>query len=164
MPNLEQTIARHNAKIQNSTKSKVQKRSCNCRKDTVCPLGGKCLSEGVVYGATVKTNTSQETYTGLTEPPFKTRYGVHKSNFLHKSQKGTTLSSYIWTLKDKSTPFTLDWHIIARSGGYNPSTGQCRLCLKEKWFIMFRPEGASLNKRNEFYNSCRHKARHLLGP
>ena len=38
----------------------------------------------------------------------------------------------------------------------------CRLCLKEKFFIMFAPATASLNKRNEVYNSCRHRASKLL--
>ena len=38
----------------------------------------------------------------------------------------------------------------------------CRLCLKEKLFIMFALATASLKKRNEVYNSCRHRASKLL--
>ena len=52
---------------------------------------------------------------------------------------------------------------MARSQAFNPSNGQCRLCNKEKYFIMFKPEGATLNARSEFYSSCRHKAKHLMG-
>ena len=33
----------------------------------------------------------------------------------------------------------------------------CRLCLKESFFILFHPETASLNKKNEIYQSCKHK-------
>ena len=33
----------------------------------------------------------------------------------------------------------------------------CRLCLKESFFILFHPETASLNKKNEIYQSCKHR-------
>ena len=33
----------------------------------------------------------------------------------------------------------------------------CRLCLKESFFILFHPETASLNKRTEIYQGCKHK-------
>ena len=36
------------------------------------------------------------------------------------------------------------------------------LCLKEKLLIMFAPAAASLNKRNEIYNTCRNRAGTLL--
>ena len=52
---------------------------------------------------------------------------------------------------------------MVMSQAFNPSNGQCRLCNKEKYFIMFRPEGATLNARSEFYSICRHKAKHLMG-
>ena len=52
--------------------------------------------------------------------------------------------------------------ILARASSYNPSSGMCRLCLKEKYWIMFAPATASLNKRNEIFNSCRHRASKLL--
>ena len=72
------------------------------------------------------------------------------------------LSAHVWELKDKGHTYTITWQILARASSYNPSSGMCRLCLKEKFFIMFAPATASLNKRNEVYNSCRHRASKLL--
>ena len=129
----------------------------------MCPLGGKCLTKATVYGATVKADKSTETYTGLSEPTFKQRFTVHKGNFKHREQNGTRLSTHIWQLKDNKATYTIYWHIITKSSGFNPATGQCRLCLLETYYIMFKPEGASLNSRSEFYNTCRHKTKHLLG-
>ena len=39
----------------------------------------------------------------------------------------------------------------------------CRLCLLEKYLIMFRPAGATLNQNSEFFTTCRHKQSELLG-
>ena len=90
-------------------------------------------------------------------------YG-HNTDFRHKrigtSKKGTTLSKYIWTLKDPDDcnvepcpdkiDYEIKWKILARAKGYNPITGLCRLCLKEKYFLLFKPETASLNKNQKF--------------
>ena len=54
------------------------------------------------------------------------------------------------------------WTPIARARPYNPVNGKCNLCLTEKWFIMFRPEGASLNQRSEIFSHCFHKDPQLL--
>ena len=73
------------------------------------------------------------------------------------------LSTYIWKLKDQRAPFTISWEIIGRAAPYNPATNKCRLCLLEKYLIMFKPAGASLNQNSEFFTTCRHKESHLLG-
>ena len=124
-----------------------------------------CLSEGVIYGATVTQTDSGkiETYTGLCEHTFKSRYGGHLSTFKHENANHTTLSKHVWELKRAKNPHTVDWTILARSKAFNPTNGQCRLCTKEKYFIMFKPKTATLNARTEFYSSCRHKAKHLMG-
>ena len=107
--------------------------------------------------------TPTEFYTGLSGGTFKDRFSGHKGTFEHeKRQTETTLSQHIWKLKRAGTPYTITWKVLDRGRGYNPSTKSCRLCLLEKWYIMFRPEGASLNKRSELYSFCRHKAKLLL--
>ena len=123
------------------------------------------MSEGVIYGAKVtQTNTGKtETYMGLSEPPFKSRYGGHLSTFTHKDTNHTTLSKDVWDLKRSNTPHTVNWDILAQSKGFNPLNGQCRLCNKEKYLVMLRPADATLNARSECYSSCRHKAKHLMG-
>ena len=43
-----------------------------------------------------------------------------------------------------------------------PHHQSCRLCLSEKYTIMFEPEMATLNKRDEFFTPCMHKQNKLL--
>ena len=59
--------------------------------------------KSVVYKATVTTNQpklKRKTYYGMTGGTFKKRYYGHKSDIEHKDKYGTTLSRYIWKLKD----------------------------------------------------------------
>ena len=58
---------------------------------------------------------------------------------------------------DQSIDYNITWKILARAPGYNPVTKMCRLCLKESFLILFHPETASLNKKNEIYQGCKHK-------
>ena len=105
----------------------------------------------------------QETYTGLTSRRFKDRWYEHNHDFNNENKEGTTLSNHVWKLKNDRTPYNIKWKIINRSNSFNPSTRRCNLCLKEKYFIMFRPEGATLNNRSEFFSTCRHRLKPLLG-
>ena len=90
------------------------------------------------------------------------RISKHEGNFRHRHQPGTRLSSHVWKLKDQGAPFTITWRILSRASTFNPTSGMCRLCLKEKYMIMFSPPPASLNKRSEIFSSCRHRQGKLL--
>ena len=85
LPNVRQTISNHNKQLL-ETKTKettTENKFCNCRQKETCPLKGKCSTKCVVYKATVteiETNR-QETYIGLTDNEFKTRFSLHKSSF-----------------------------------------------------------------------------------
>ena len=163
MPNLKQNIDGHNKSILHN--KIVPPRSCNCRVQTECPLSGNCLKESVVYQATVSTedNNPPQTYVGLTENSFKTRYSNHKSSFSHANKRhNTELSNYIWSLKDKLTKFKVTWRILKHAASYNPTSNRCNLCLWEKYFIICKPGLASLNKRNELISSCRHAGKYAL--
>ena len=94
----------------------------------------------------------------------KKRYGGHKSSFSNrKYEHSTSLSTHIWKLKDQNIPYEISWEIVGRAAAFNPATNTCRLCLLEKYLIMFRPAGASLNQNSEFFTTCRHKESQLLG-
>ena len=139
--------------------------SCNCRVKTECPLSGNCLKESIVYQATVSTedHNPPHTYVGLTENSFKTRYSNHKSSFSNANKRhNTELSNYIWSLKDKLTKFKVTWRILKHAASYNPTPNRCNLCLWEKYFIICKPDLASLNKRNELISSCRHVGKYAL--
>ena len=82
---------------------------CSCPKNNkvLCPLSNKCITESVIYQATVTisikdktTNRSSQTYVGLTENSFKTRLANHKASFNSFDKRNATeLSKYVWELK-----------------------------------------------------------------
>ena len=163
MNNTKQIIDNHNKRILNSSKhadepadNAVDSKSCNCRQKNTCPLNGNCLQSSVIYQATVvrNDNNTSETYIGLTENDFKTRYRNHSASFRHaKHRNSTELSKHIWTLKDSNIDHSISWRIISSSSPYNSSSKRCNLCLKEKFLIICRPDLSSLNKRNELASS-----------
>ena len=136
-----------------------------CWNQANCPLDGKCLSSEIIYQATVtrEDNNNQETYIGLTETSFKLRYNNHTNSFRNSNKRhSTTLSQYIWTLKDNSIPYSLKWNIIAKGSAYSTSSKSCNLCIREKYYIFCQPHLATLNSRNELAADCRHRRKHLL--
>ena len=166
MPNVNRILSRHNAKVSNLRNEPEPPPGCNCQGgQATCPLDGQCQTDQLVYQATVKRTDTQtvETYTGLTGGTFKKRYNQHMSDF--RTQGGetkTTLSKHIWSLKRQNIQYELSWKILARGRVFNPITKTCQLCLKEKYLIIFSPEGATLNKRTELFGTCRHRLKDLL--
>ena len=101
MNNVQQIINSHNKTVLTSAAENNNK-LCNCREKNFCPLKGKCLQQGVVYQATVvqKHTNQKDTYIGITENEFKTRYNQHTSSFrLPHKKSTTTLSEHVWNLK-----------------------------------------------------------------
>ena len=171
MPSLSKIIAGHNAKVvaNNGEELPVQRpfnSNCNCRGGTTkCPMeDARCKDASVLYQATVEEEGKpDQTYTGVAATSWKIRYGNHKSNFTHSAQRvKSSLAGHIWKLKDEGRQYALKWRTLARLPTYNPSTNSCRLCLCEKYTIMFKPELASLNQRDEFFTHCRHREAKLL--
>ena len=75
-----------------------------------------------------------------------------------KMVNDTTLSKYVWEVKDKykETP-SLKWSIIKFVQGYGDITKKCLLCLHEKLEIINYPkQEALLNKRSELISKCRY--------
>lgn len=161
MPNIATTISSHNQKVLSGAEER--QRLCNCRDKSRCPLSGNCQQQSIIYQATVVTDSRQETYIGLTEQTFKTRYNNHTSSFNNvKYKNATELSKYVWELKTKNVSYKLQWKILFRSPAYKPPSKTCHLCLTEKYCIICRPEWCTLNSRNELASSCRHRNKFLL--
>ena len=136
---------------------------CNCREPSKCPLKGECLVKDVVYQATVSTAESLETYVGLTATEFKTRWRNHQMSFKHENKRNDTeLSKHLWLLKDQKKDFSISWKILAKAKSYTNLTKRCNLCNTEKFYILYKPDMATLNKRNELLSTCRHKRKFLL--
>ena len=136
---------------------------CNCIEKNSCPLNGKCLQKGVVYQATVvqKYTNQKDTYIGITENEFKTRYNQHTSSFrLPHKKSTTTLSEHVWNLKNNNIEHCISWEIIENSHPYNTASKKCNLCTAEKYFILTGKP--TLNKRREVFAQCPHRRKHLL--
>ena len=66
----------------------------------------KYLIQNVIYKATVKTANNTKQYVGSSGITFKSSYTRHKCSFKnHIYSFKTTLSKYIWELKDKKIGF-----------------------------------------------------------
>ena len=91
-------ISTHNSKILTPTTAPLaNSKLCNCRTPSNCPLNGLCLTESIVYKATVSAATKPKmVYYGLTENRFKERYNDHTSSFRTRkySKKLLCLATY----------------------------------------------------------------------
>ena len=173
MNNTKQIIDNHNKRILTSSQANNAvttatteiNKTCNCRQKNACPLAGNCLQSSVIYQATVtrKDNNKEDTYIGLTENAFKTRYRNHTASFRNAKQRNSTeLSKHIWTLKDNNIDHFISWRILSSHQPYSSSSKRCNLCLKEKFVIICQPNLSTLNKRSELMSSCRHRSKALL--
>ena len=101
-------------------------------------------------------------YYGSTELQFLKRYNKHKSSFKIRPQGHTTLSLYIWKLKDKQIKYEIKWSIKARGHAFSSGSRACDLCLTEKLVILTTDQNSMLNKRDELLETCRRQRKHLL--
>jgi hypothetical protein len=110
----------------------------------------------------VKSGTEEQTYIGLASTTFKLRLGNHKKAFNHEQYRtNTSLSSYVWELKNAGRDYDIEWDMIGRAKPFSPVSNTCNLCTLEKFHILFTPELATINKQ-EINSPCLHKAPVLL--
>ena len=103
-----------------------------------------------------------EKYVGSTTD-FKDRLGNHEKSFKHERYKHeTVLSSHIWECKERGSTYTVTWKALDRGQPFNPVTKTCKLCTREKFYIIRKPHQATLNHRQEIGAHCRHIAMSLI--
>ena len=117
-PNVRSIIKSHSKKLVNAENK--QTKDCNCRKKEKCPLEGKCRSEDIYKCVVTATGHPRKAYLGTAEGDFKQRYCNHKKSFRNqKYANETSLSKYIWEMKDKQNTITnLIWCIIKSVPGW----------------------------------------------
>ena len=112
-----------------------------------------------------KTNDGRvESYVGLAKQ-FKKRYPKHKTTISDRHADGqTTLSRYVHEQRDEGKDPSVSWKFLERNiPDFNPITGFCKLCTREKFQIVLNPSVATLNSRTEVFSSCRHRRLYLSG-
>ena len=131
---------------------------------TGCPLENQqCKKESVIYTFKVTADGGIETYTGLTGSQVKTRISQHTTDFKYmKNESSTTVSKHIYDLRREGKHYQLKWSVLDRSPVYNPIIKKCRHCLLEKFYIIFKTDTSTLNKRSELFNTCRHRNQMIL--
>ena len=163
MSNIKQNIDGHSKSILAPKPAKeTQVNNCNCRKPTECPIPKNCLTESIVYQATVTTSDKRppETYVGLTENKFKLRYANHKTSFRSiLKQNCKELSKHIWDLKQRGIEYSIRWSSISKSIYLKDATyaygRNFSLSVNRTWLC-------TLNRRNELVSTCRHASKLLL--
>ena len=162
-PNMKNIISSHNQSLLNGSKQ-TNDIQCNCRVKADCPLHGKCLTEAIVYRATITTDNESADYIGSTETTFKTRFTNHKASFKHEQKaKQTTLAEHYWDLKNKNKAPAITWKIEEKSSPYACGSRKCHLCLTEKLHILMNKSNTPLlNSRNELLALCRHSTKFKL--
>ena len=164
-PSMGSIISRHNKRIlsKDQENKETNKELCNCRQHE-CPLRGHCLEKALIYKANVTTEGKTIGYIGCTESTFKDRFTKHKASFNHRHlASSTSLSSYVWKLKDKNIPYETSWEILRKSAPYKCGTRRCDLCLTEKMLILQADTDSILNKHSEIMQKCRHSNKYKLG-
>ena len=178
MPNMKQIIAAHNRKVLAEVKPPIpvedppEAKTCNCSRRKLeemggCPLKGKCLITNVVYQAVVvetKVDGQEEVekYVGCTTD-FKTRWRHHDKSFNNPDYKHeTVLSTHIWECKSRGSTWKVKWKILDRGQPFNPVTNVCKLCVREQFYILRKPNLATLNHRQEIGTFCPHIRSSLL--
>ena len=94
IPNMARFIRSHNTSLlKDPVPTDIKERSC--RRKLERPLNKKCLSECLIYKASVERPDTNETkhYYGTCDKNFKERYNSHTASFRNKSkEKSTELS------------------------------------------------------------------------
>ena len=166
-PNVQSLIAQHSRRLLShnkgrSTTAKPQS-SCNCRKPELCPLQGNCLQDAIIYRATVSSGEGDRFYVGATEQTFKKRYPKHKEALAKKNSKNaTSLSNYVWSLRERGITPTVRWEILKKCRPYVCGSRKCDVCLSEKALTLDSDPSTCLNKNTELMQKCRHSNKHKL--
>ena len=144
MDNISSIILSHNKNALNTVSN--TKYGCNCRSKESCRLQNKCMIPKIVYWADVKnlTNDEKKFYLGVTETPFKERFGNYTRDFKHpKCRIIAELSKHIWKLKDANISQIIEWSIVTKALS-KTQLNFCKLCIFAKFYMK------SLNNPNLF--------------
>ena len=139
---------------------------CNWRKKHECPLDGKCRTENIVYKCVASVERYlKKVYLGTAEGDLKQRFYNQRMSFNNEGHStDTTLSKYVWEIKEKFKIMpSLKWPRIKSVPAYSNISEKFKFCLQEKIDILKYPNPNELiKKRSELISNCRHANKFLL--
>ena len=166
MPNMGSIIKSHNSKIL-TPPPPARAKACSCQRPGPnfenCPLKGVCMTESVIYKATVTApDTPAKYYIGLAGNTFKERWYKHVNSMKAPKPKDghTGLSEYVWKLREQGKEEKVSWEIVQKCVPYQCGSRRCDVCISEKYHILLADPSTSLNKRSELIGACRHQLRY----
>ena len=119
-------IKSHNKKVIN--KDVKESKSCNCRVKSECPLTGQCQVTDIISKCTaLSPDKPNKMHLGTAEGDFKKRFYNYRKSFNNEdSANDTTLSKYIWELKETSnSSLVLIWSIAKKVPPYSNISKKC---------------------------------------
>jgi hypothetical protein len=60
------------------------------------------------------------------------------------TRNATTLSTYIWKLKEENVGYETNFEIVGMAAPFFPVSATCNLCVSEKFEIIFNPQMPAL--------------------
>ena len=105
MPNVKLIINKHNKTVLDPPTNNSQ-RTCNCINKEKCSLQENCLTNHIMYKATLTSN--QDNYQlkmcyGITETKFKQRYANHIKSFRHEKHQSNTEHQKVFLVFERKT-------------------------------------------------------------
>ena len=124
----------------------------NCRVKSEYPLNGQYQVTDIIYKCTVLSpEKPNRVYLGSTEGDFQKRFYNHRKSFNNEaSANNTTISKYIWELKETSNLSSiLKWSISKKVSPYSNTSKKSarKACLHENLEIINYPRPEELLKK-----------------
>ena len=135
--NMSSIIKSYNKKV--ITKNVEELKPCNCRIKSECTLNGQCQVTSILYKYTIlSSDKPRKVYLGTAECHFMKRFYNHRRSFNNEnSSNNTTLSKYMWELKETSNSnITLVWFIAKNLPPYSNISKNCLRRFHEKLEII----------------------------
>ena len=105
MPNVKLIINEYNKTVLDPA-TNTSERTCDCINKEKCPLQEKCLTNNIMYNATLTSNQDNyqhKIYYSIIETKFKQRYAKNIKYFRHEKPQGNTeLSNELWSIKNNN--------------------------------------------------------------
>ena len=91
----------------------------------------------------------------------KIRVRTHLNTYKDPNKKSNTeMAKEVHKIKNNGQRYSTSWKILDKSVSFKPGDTYCRLCVLEKYYILFKSAPTDVNKFR--LEKCRHKERCYL--